>query len=139
MKGKKNMLKILSKERKVANRVKLELNKRGFLVDLKPAKKSKSVYLRIDNGACPGIRISNHKNLSNKRTNFTFNVIDKYNGFRTEFKNGQLKRYYNFNSIARLICEVEKERSDRIIKYGYSNYIKNRNKDQLNYFYRKVA
>ena len=130
------MLKILSKERKMAKKIKLMLNKRGFIVDVKPAKGTKSVYLKLDNGACPGIRISNHKN---KKTNYCFNMINNYNGARTEFSNGQLKHFYNFNSVGRLISEVERERSNKIIKYGYSNYIKKRNKETIVYNYNKAA
>lgn len=130
------MFKILSKERKMAKKIKLMLNKRGFIVDVKPAKGTKSVYLKLDNGACPGIRISNHKN---KRTNYCFNMINNYNGARTEFSNGQTKHFYNFNSVGRLISEVERERSNKIIKYGYSNYIKKRNKETIVYNYNKAA
>lgn len=130
------MLKILSKERKMAKKIKSMLNKRGFIVDVKPARKTKSVYLKLDNGACPGIRISNHKN---KKTSYCFNMINNYNGARTEFLNGQIKHFYNFNSIGRLISEVERERSNKIIKYGYSNYIKKRDKEIVAYSYNKVA
>ena len=129
------MLKMLSKERKMAKKIKLMLNKRGFIVDVKPAKGTKSVYLKLDNGACPGIRISNHKN---KKTNYCFNMINNYKGARTELLNGQVKHFYNFNSVGRLINEVEKERSNKIIKYGYSNYIKKRNKETI-YECNKVA
>ena len=130
------MLKILSKERKMAKKIKLMLNKRGFIVDVKPAKGTKSVYLKLDNGACPGIRISNHKN---KKTNYCFNMINNYTGARTEFSNGQTKHFYNFNSVGRLISEVERERSNKIIKYGYSNYIRKRNKETIVYNYNKAA
>lgn len=130
------MLRVINKERKMARKIKLILNKRGFIVDVKPAKRSRSVYLKLDNGACPGIRISNHKN---NKTNYCYNMINNYCGARTEYCNGQIKHFYNFSSVGRLISEIERERSNKIIKYGYSNYIRKRNNETINYKYSNVA
>ena len=126
----------LNKEKRIANKIKKLLNKRGFLVQMQISKNTKSVYLKIDNGACNGIRISDHKN---NKTNYKFNMIKNYNGKRNEYHNGKIKSYYNFSAIGRLISDIELERSDRVIKYGYSNYKKIRNKEykQPLYIYNK--
>lgn len=126
----------LKKERRLANKITNMLNKRGFIVELQFSKRSNSIYLILDNGACPGIRISDHRNDYSK---YKFNVIKNYIGKRSEYLNGQVKTFYNFKSIGRLIMDVESERSTRIIKFGYSNYRKIRDKKNFEDSYRKVA
>ena len=122
------MLKI-SKEIRLANKIKELLNKRGFFVEIRVSKKTKSVYLKIDNGACSGIRISNHKN---HKTRYKYNMIKDYKGKRTEYINGQIIVYYDFCSIGRLIADIEAERSNRIIKFGYMSYKNTRDKEFIN-------
>lgn len=129
----------ISKERRIANKIENALNKRGFIVDIRAAKNSKSLYLKLDNGACPGIRISDHKKVFKNKTKYKFNVIKDYKGNRTEFNNGQFNKFYNFNSIGRLISDIEIERSNKIINYGYSNYRNIRDKENNNYYVKKVA
>lgn len=126
----------LKKERKLANKITNMLNRRGFIVEMQFSKRSNSIYLILDNGACPGIRISDHRNDYSK---YKFNVIKNYIGKRSEYFNGQVKTFYNFKSIGKLIMDVESERSTRIIKFGYSNYIKIRDKKNFEDSYRKVA
>lgn len=126
----------LKKERRLANKITNILNKRGFIVEMQFSKRSNSIYLILDNGACPGIRISDHRNDYSK---YKFNVIKNYIGKRSEYLNGQVKTFYNFKSIGRLIMDVESERSTRIIKFGYSNYRKIRDKKNFEDSYRKVA
>lgn len=126
----------LKKERKLADRIVGILNKRGFIVEKHYSKKSNSIYLTLDNGACPGIRISDHRNDYNK---FKFNVIRNYVGKGSEYINGQVKSFYNFKSIGKLIMDVECERSTRIIKFGYSNYRKIRDKKNNEETFRKAA
>lgn len=126
----------LKKERRLANKITNMLNKRGFIVEMQFSKRSNSIYLILDHGACPGIRISDHRNDYSK---YKFNVIKNYIGKRSEYLNGQVKTFYNFKSIGRLIMDVESERSTRIIKFGYSNYRKIRDKKNFEVSYRKVA
>lgn len=126
----------LKKEKKLVDRIVNILNKRGFIVERQYSKRSNSIYLILDNGACPGIRVSDHRNDYNK---YKFNVIRNYIGKRNEYINGQLKSYYDFKSIGRLIMEVEAERSNRIIKFGYSNYRKIRDKKNIEETFRKAA
>lgn len=124
------------KEKRLAERIVNILNKRGFIVEIQHSKRSNSIYLILDNGACPGIRISDHRNDYNK---YKFNVIRNYVGKRSEYIYGQIKFFYNFKSIGRLIMDVECERSTRIIKYGYSNYKKIRDKKNIEDTLKKVA
>lgn len=128
------MLKI--KEKIIAKQIKELLHKRGFIVETRSSKKTKSIYLKLDNGACPEIRISDHKNDKSKAK---FNMIKNYIGKRNEYINGQSKKYYNYQMIARLVSDVELERSNRIIKFGYSNYknIRDKNNYTIYYIYNK--
>lgn len=119
------------KEKRIANKIRNILNKRGFIVEIQYSTKSKSIYLNIDHGACDGIRVSDHKN---NKTKYKFNMIKNYRGKRSEITNGQIKKFYNFNSIGRLVTDIEIERSNKIIKFGYTNYKRIRDKENyLNY------
>ena len=51
----------INKEKRLAKKVTTLLNKRGFIVKQHSSRTSKSIYLKIDNGAIPVIRISDHK------------------------------------------------------------------------------
>lgn len=119
------MLKLISKEMRYANKIKGLLLRKGFIVKTQMSKNTKSVYLKIDNGACGVIRISDHRN---PKSAFKFNVIRDYKGRKRERINGKVVYYYNFNNISRLLADLELERSDKVIKYGYSNYRKIRDK-----------
>lgn len=118
---------LINKEKKVAKKIKEMLNKRGFIVDMQVSKRTKSIYLKVDNGASGRIRISDHKN---KLTRSKFNVIENYKGKRSEYSNNIFKKYYNFNNLAALITDIEIERSNFIIMYGYTNYKMIRDKKQ---------
>lgn len=125
----------INKEIRLANKIKELLNKRGFIVNVHVSKNSKSVYLKIDNGACNGIRISDHKNL---RTKYKYNMIKDYQGKRAEYINGKIITYYNFKSIGRLLADIEIERSNKIIREGYLTYKNIRDNNKTTY-YRKAA
>lgn len=111
---------MINREKRVAKKITNLLNKRGFLVEQHNSKSSKSIYLRIDKGAIPSIRISDHKGYNND--NCKFNVIRNYKGAKKEVLDNRVIRYYNFNNIGRLISDVELERNSRIIIIGYSRY-----------------
>lgn len=123
----------LSEEKRIANEIRNMLYKRGFKVETKLSKNSKSIYLKIDNGACSSIRISDHKN---NKTKSKFNVIKNYEGKRFGLYNGKSKIFYNFNMIGRLIADVECERSNIILKHGYAKYKSIR--DRKNYYYNYI-
>jgi len=111
---------IKNKEKKFAKKLVSLLNKRGFIVKVHKSKTSKSIYLKIDNGLIPNVRISDHKRYNDD--NCKYNIIKNYNGVRNELVKGKVKKYYNFNSIGRLITDIELERNSKILKIGYSKY-----------------
>lgn len=122
---------LINKEKKIANRLRILLNNRGFIISIKYSKNSKSIYLKIDNGACGIIRISDHKN---ENTNCKYNVIKNYKGKRHNFYKGKIIKYYSYTSIGRLIADIESDRAYQIVKYGYANYKKAKN----SYNYKKI-
>ncbi len=128
----------INKEKRIANQIREMLYKRGFKVETKFSKNTKSVYLILDNGACSTIRISDHINYKNKSK---YNVIKNYQGKKTEYSNGKIKIFYNFHMIGRLIADIESERSNKILRYGYRNYKTIRDKEDLsqNYIFYKQA
>ena len=80
---------IKNKEKKFAKRLVSLLNKRGFIVKAHKSKTSKSIYLKIDNGLIPNVRISDHKRYNDD--NCKYNVIRKYDGPKFEIVKGRLK------------------------------------------------
>ena len=114
-----------NKEKKIANKITKILQMRGFIVDMQVSKKTNSIYLKIDNGACDGIRISDH---INNLTKYKFNMIRNYHGRRSELSNGKYKLFYSFTNTGRLINDLEVERSNNIMRNGYYNYRKLRDK-----------
>lgn len=125
---------MINKEKRIAKNITKILNKRGFLVKQHKSKTSKSIYLKIDNGAIPAIRISDHKKLNND--NCKYNVIKNYTGIRKELVKGKIKKYYNFNNLGRLITDIEIERNTKILTIGYSRYkriLQGKEKRKINY------
>lgn len=128
---------LVNKEKRLANKIKKILEERGFKIEIQKARKTKSIYIKLDNGACDSIRISNHISIKN---NCKYYLVRNYKGKRKSFYNGQIKRYYNYNNIGRLITDIETERFEKIIKNGYSNYKMIRNKENKELKYnQKVA
>ena len=127
------------KEKRVANKIKEMLNKRGFTVEIRASKHTKSVYLILDNGACSSIRVSDHKSYNKKSQ---FNVIKEYVGKRCEYYKGRKKLFYDFHMIGILIADIESERSNKMLAYGYTKYKAIRDKEHFSKYYipnRKVA
>ena len=63
-------------EIEVSNKLIKELKQRGFKINRYYAHGTKSIYLKLDYGACCGIRISDHK--GKKRYRYRFNIIKNY-------------------------------------------------------------
>ena len=110
----------MNKEKKMAKRIVQFLNKRGFIAREHHSKTSKSIYIKIDNGAIPVIRVSDHKRVNGD--NCKYNVIKDYKGPQYEVINGKIKKYYTFKNLARLVTDIELERHNKIMSLGYSKY-----------------
>lgn len=126
---------LMNSEKKTAKKIINLLNKRGFMVKQHSSRTSRSVYIKIDNGLIPSIRISDHKRYNND--NCKFNIVKDYEGPRLELINGKVKKYYKYNHLARLVTDIEIERNNKILTIGYSRYRKmqtNNKKIRKNYF-----
>lgn len=87
-----------------------------------------------------GIRISDHN--GKVKYKYKFNVIKGYRGPQKVNDKGYKRLYYNYENTDKLIYDIEKERKNKILKYGvmaYKNYIKRNSKNDLYKSFRKVA
>lgn len=126
----------INKEKRIAKKIRDLLQKKGFIVEIKYSRRTRSIYLKSDNGACPSIRISDHINY---KTKSKFNVIRNYKGKRKELINGTVKYFFSYKSITLLIADLEIERSNNILKYGYTKYKEIRDKKDVKEYYSQVA
>lgn len=126
---------MINREKRFAIKISRELNKRGFLVEQHNSKSSRSIYLKIDRGSIPTIRISDHKRLIDD--NCKYNIIRKYNGPKEEYINGRRKKYYTFKNINKVIMDIEFERNRKILSIGYIRYT-NKLKNKIEYNKRRA-
>ena len=117
-----------------------KLIERGFLVHKYYARTTKSVYLKLDYGACCGIRISDHR--GKKKYKYKFNLIKQYEGSKTVLDKGFIRLFYNYNNTEELITDIQNEKKIKINKYGlenYKKYMKLNSQDNLYKSFKKVA
>lgn len=128
------------KEIEISNRVINILKNKGFRINKYYAKTTRSIYIKLDYGVCGGIRISDHK--GKKKYRYKFNLIKGYKGPKQILDRGYNRLYYNYENTDELITDIQKEKIDKIQKYGIINYkkfmIKNA-KDDLYKSFEKVA
>ena len=104
----------------------------GFIVHRYNSHSTSSIYLKLDYGLACGIRIADHP--GKKKYSYRFNVIKDYVGDKVILKDGLICLFYNFNELESLLDAVQKERQEKINKYGlkkYLMYMKKESKDAL--------
>ncbi|MCI9245668.1 MAG: hypothetical protein HFJ30_00730 [Clostridia bacterium] len=84
--------------------------------------------------AC-GIRIADHP--GKKKYNYRFNIIKDYIGNKVIIKDGLVCRFYGFNELDDVLTAIQKEKQDKIGKYGLQNYQKYMEKDSKNELYKR--
>ena len=104
-------------EIEVSNKLIKSLIERGFLVHKYYARTTKSVYLKLDYGACCGIRISDHR--GKKKYKYKFNLIKQYEGSKTVLDKGFIRLFYNYNNTEELITDSKKEWIKSKLKDGH--------------------
>ncbi len=97
-----------------------KLLEKGFIVHRYYAYSTNSVYLKLDYGLSCGIRIADHP--GKKKYSYRFNVIKDYKGDKVVRKDGLICLFYNFNEVENVIDAVQKEKQEKINKYGLKNY-----------------
>lgn len=84
------------------------------------AHSTSSIYLKLDYGVACGIRIADHP--GKKKYSYRFNVIKDYKGDKVIVKDGLICRFYDFTELEDVINAVQKEKQEKINKYGIKNY-----------------
>lgn len=92
----------------------------GLIVHRYNAYSTSSIYLKLDYGLACGIRIADHP--GKKKYSYRFNVIKDYVGDKVILKDGLICRFYDFNELESVLDAVQKEKQEKINKYGLENY-----------------
>ena len=90
-------------------------------------------------GLSCGIRIADHP--GKKKYSYRFNVIKDYVGDKVIIKDGLICRFYDFTELEEVIKAVQKERQEKINKYGlqnYKKYMERESKDDLYTRFKKM-
>jgi hypothetical protein len=104
----------------VTNALIQKLINMGFLVCRYDAHSTSSIYLKLDYGLACGIRIADHP--GKKKYSYRFNVIKDYKGDKVILKDGLICRFFDFNELDSVLDAVQKEKQNKINKYGLQNY-----------------
>ena len=112
-----------------------------FIVHRYNSHSTSSIYLKLDYGLACGIRIADHP--GKKKYSYRFNVIKDYAGDKVILKDGLICRFFDYNELESVLNAVQKEKQEKIKKYGINNYIsymeKEKNENELFKRFKKVA
>ena len=113
----------------------------GFIIHRYNSHSTSSIYLKLDYGLSCGIRIADHP--GKKKYSYRFNVIKDYVGDKVILKDGLICNFYDFNELDNVVNAVQKEKQDKINKYGLRNYQiymkKQKNENELFKRFKNVA
>ena len=113
----------------------------GFIVHRYNSHSTSSIYLKLDFGLSCGIRIADHP--GKKKYSYRFNVIKDYNGDKVIYKDGLICYFYDYNELDKVLEEAQKEKHNKINKYGLNNYQmymeKEKNNNELFNRFKKVS
>ena len=125
----------------VANILISKLLDMGFIIHRYNSHSTSSIYLKLDYGLSCGIRIADHP--GKKKYSYRFNVIKDYVGDKVILKDGLICNFYDFNELDNVVNAVQKEKQDKINKYGSRNYQiymkKQKNENELFKRFKNVA
>ena len=125
----------------VANILISKLLDMGFIIHRYNSHSTNSIYLKLDYGLSCGIRIADHP--GKKKYSYRFNVIKDYVGNKVILKDGLICNLYDFNELDNVVNAVQKEKQDKINKYGLRNYQiymeKQKNENELFKRFKNVA
>lgn len=106
--------------KEIANILVQKLIGMEFIVHQYNAHSTSSIYLKLDYGVSCGIRIADHP--GKKKYSYRFNIIKDYSGDKVILKDGLICRFYSFDELDKVLSAVQKEKQDKINKYGIENY-----------------
>lgn len=104
----------------VANILIPKLLNMNFVVHRYNSYSTSSIYLKLDFGVACGIRIADHP--GKKKYHYRFNVLKDYVGNEVINKDNLVSYFFNYNELDKLLNAVQKEKQDKINKYGLQNY-----------------
>lgn len=113
----------------------------GFIVHRYDSHSTSSIYLKLDYGVSCGIRIADHP--GKKKYSYRFNIIKDYKGDKVVYKDGLICYFYDYNELDKVLEEIQKEKQNKLNKYGLSNYQmymkKERNGNKLFNRFKKIS
>lgn len=125
----------------IANALITKLLKLGFIVHRYDAYSTSSIYLKLDFGLCCGIRIADHP--GKKKYSYRFNVIKDYKGDKVVYKDDLICYFYDYDELDKVLEEIQKEKQNKLNKYGLSNYQmymeKEKNSNELFNRFKKIS
>ena len=119
--------------KEIANILVQRLAEIGFIVHQYNAYSTSSIYIKLDYGLSCGIRIADHPR--KKKYSDRFNVIKDYIGDKVIIKDGLICRFYDFTELEEVIKAIQKEKQEKINKYGLQNYQKYMEKESKSDLY----
>ena len=119
--------------KEIANILVQRLAEIGFIVHQYNAYSTSSIYLKLDYGLSCGIRIADLP--GKKKYSYRFNVIKDYIGDKVIIKDGLICRFYDFTELEEVIKAIQKEKQEKINKYGLQNYQKYMEKESKSDLY----
>ena len=108
--------------KEIANILVQRLAEIGFIVHQYNAYSTSSIYIIADH---PG----------KKKYSYRFNVIKDYIGDKVIIKDGLICRFYDFTELEEVIKAIQKEKQEKINKYGLQNYQKYMEKESKSDLY----
>lgn len=108
-----------------------QLIRMGFVVQRYDAYTTDSIYLKLDYGVCNSIRISDHP--GKKYLKYRYN-IGPFVKHRKTVQDKFQRHYFPIDQWRKMLQKIEKDREDRIRRYGMNQYQKymDWNKDRGN-------
>lgn len=104
----------------VANILVEKLLDMNFVVHRYNSHSTSSIYLKLDYGLSCGIRIADHS--GKKKYHYRFNVLKDYKGDKVINRDSLISYFFNYNEIENVLDAVQKEKQNKLEKYGLQNY-----------------
>lgn len=92
----------------------------NFVVHRYNSHSTSSIYLKLDYGLSCGIRIADHS--GKKKYHYRFNVLKDYKGDKVINRDSLISYFFNYNEIENVLDAVQKEKQNKLEKYGLQNY-----------------
>ena len=108
--------------KELASRLAQRFVDEGFIVHRYDAYSSKSVYLKLDYGACCSIRISDHPGY--KHLKYRYNIGSNIEQIKHDESGEYPRHYYPTSKSEKMIGRILHDRDYRIKKYGEDGYRK---------------